>query len=441
MRVLLIGSGGREHALAWKLSESSQIEKLFIAPGNPGMALEPQLHCTGITANDFEKIREFCLTEKISFVVVGPDQALADGLVDFLEEAGIATFGPTKKAAELESSKAFAKDLMKAAQIPTAKYEVFTDAKKAEAFIHSAAWPSGYVVKADGLALGKGVVVCQKKEEALAAINDFLLKDKIGSSGKKIIIEERLEGPEVSAFVFCDGKNTRFLTTACDYKQLLDGGRGPNTGGMGAYSPADWLDDKDRNNILEKIAQPLLREMFNRNIPYRGMLFIGLMMTKSGPMVLEFNARFGDPETQAILPLIDGDLLPWLESCRNGSLDKMPATVPLKKEAAVHVVMASSGYPEASQIKKGNLIAISDVLISKSIHQKNKSSNGFCKVFFAGVAALPQNQSKISLETNGGRVLGITCIASTRQEARASTYKALKEIQFDKAQWRGDIGE
>lgn len=428
MRLLVIGSGGREHALAWKLAREKN--EVFVAPGNPGMALEPNVTCLTNSAADFAGLAKLCREKKIEFVVVGPDQALADGAVDFFEKESIATFGPTRAATQIESSKSFAKDLMRAARIPTAKFESFQDFGRARNFIEKVEWGSGWVVKADGLALGKGVVVCENRAEALATVEAFLGQRTLGAAGERVVVEERLLGREVSAFFFCDGKDCRPLGMACDYKRIGEGDQGPNTGGMGAYSPADWLPEGFLAQVVEEIVRPLLKEMHGRGISFRGMLFVGLMVRNGAPKVIEFNARFGDPETQALLPLLDENLLPWLQASRDGSLGALPETGPrMKPLAAVHVVLAAAGYPGA--VKKGDAISLPEEFLP----QENETTRR-AKVFFAGVA----RTSAMALATNGGRVLGLTALAESRAEARRRAHELVAAISFSGLQKRGDVG-
>ncbi len=421
MKLLVVGSGGREHALAWKLSQGKNVERVLLAPGNPGAATEAKIECVGISAGDFAGLAGLCAERGVDFVVVGPDQALADGLVDFLEEKGIATFGPVKAAARLESSKAFAKEVMKSAGIPTAHFEVVTDLTAAKKFLGKNPWAHGYVVKADGLALGKGVVVCKTAAEAEIALKDFLEGGAMGEAGKKIVLEERLEGPEVSAFHLCDGENFRRIGFACDYKRLKDGGEGPNTGGMGCYSPADWLSEVEAARIEVEVVAPLLKEMKKRGTPYKGVLFTGLMVTKAGPKVLEFNARFGDPETQTLMPILAEDLLPWLTASREGNLASMPKEIKKHAGATVHVVKAAAGYPASP--KKGDAISL-----------PGSFSEGV-KLFFAGVS-----QNENGFITSGGRVLGVTALGKNREEARKRAYEAIDQVGFPGAQCRRDIG-
>lgn len=435
MKVLVVGSGGREHALAWKLAQSEQITEVVLAPGNPGIALENKIICSGISLANQIGIKEYCQKERIGFVVIGPDQALADGIVDYLEANGIAAFGPTKAAAQLESSKAFSKEIMKAISIPTAQFEIFDSYPAAEKFLSSVSWGDGWVIKADGLALGKGVVVCESREEALAVAKSFLDEKGMGSAGEKIVIEERLLGREVSYFFLCDGDSAVLLGTACDYKRIFDGDKGPNTGGMGAFSPADWLPDGTDARVLSEIVAPLLEEMKKRGNPYKGFLYPGLMITKTGPKVIEFNARMGDPETQALMPLLDEDLLPWLQNAHAGKLREMPGIGPKKKNLfSVHIVMAAAGYPGANgqEIKKGDILQVpKELLPGENEAQKQ------VKVFFAGVARKP---GAFELISAGGRVLGLTALAETKAEARRKAYSIIDTIRLEGSQRRGDVG-
>ena len=429
MKVLVVGSGGREHAISWKLAQSEDITELFVAPGNPAMALEEKVTCTGIAASDFAGIAEYCRKNHVGFVVVGPDQALADGIVDYLDAQGIPAFGPTKAASRVEWSKAFSKELMREAGIPTARYEVFEALAPAQEFLRSVEWGDGWVVKADGLALGKGVVVAESREEALSTVEEFLAGGAMGEAGKRVVIEERLLGREVSVFSLCDGERAVLLGMACDYKRIFDNDKGPNTGGMGAFSPADWLPEGYAEIVQEKIVQPLLSSLAKRGSPFKGVLFSGLMATKDGPKVIEYNARLGDPETQVVLPLIDEDLLPWLRAAQAGRLDRMPASGPKRKALhGVHVVAAAAGYPASP--RKGDAISIPEELLPVE-----GDGGRWAKVFFAGVA-----RKGTTFVTNGGRVLGLTCLAETREEARRKAYAISETIRFEGVQRRSDVG-
>lgn len=317
---------------------------------------------------------------------------------------------------------------MAIAGVPTARFEVFTDFTSAQDFLNGDPWKDGYVVKADGLALGKGVVVCSSRQEAELEIREFLQTGKMGDAGKKVVLEERLSGPEVSAFHFCDGEEFRLLGFSCDYKRLLDGGKGPNTGGMGTYSPADWIPQGLKKTVSEEVVRPLLKEMKRRGTPYSGILFTGLMVTGEGPKVLEFNARFGDPETQSLLPMLKGDVVPWFEAVAKGKLPLMPVEVDLAPGAAVHVVLAAHGYPgDREPVRKGDAIRIPSDLLSEQTRGK---------IFFAGVAG-----EQGDFQTNGGRVLGYTAWAASRKEARDAAYAGARRIEFEGRQMRSDIGE
>jgi phosphoribosylamine--glycine ligase len=433
LNLLVVGSGGREHALTWKLVQSPLVKSVIVAPGNPGMALETGVECSGVSAADFPGILALCRAKNISLVVVGPDQALADGLVDFLEGEGVPAFGPTRAAARLESSKAFSKQLMSELKIPTARFQVFSDFSAAQDFLESVEWGEGWVVKADGLALGKGVVVCLQREEALLAAGEFL-RGGMGEAGRTIVVEERLVGREVSAFSLCDGETGVSLGFACDYKRIFDGDQGPNTGGMGAYSPADWLAPGLEEEVRERVVSPLLKGMTARGCPFKGVLFTGLMITAAGPKVLEFNARFGDPETQALLPLLAEDLLPWLQASRDGKISALSPRGPRKKDSSsVHVVMAAAGYPGTggAAIRKGDAISLPSSLLPAVSDRRDTG----VKVFFAGVSG-----SGGSLVTSGGRVLGVTALGKTRAEARALAYEQASQVKFTGAQRRSDVG-
>lgn len=429
MKLLVVGSGGREHAICWKLAQDPGVDRVFAAPGNPGMDWDRKIESTEILASDFAKIAAFVKEKEISFVVVGPDQALADGIVDFLEERGIPAFGPSKEASRIEWSKAYSKELMQAAGIPTAKYEVFEDAAKAKAFLETVAWGGGWVIKADGLALGKGVVVCDSREQAVSTVGAFL-SGSMGEAGKKIVVEERLAGREVSAFFLCDGTTGAPIGMACDYKRIFDGDEGPNTGGMGAFSPADWLPEGFLEKVSQEVTKPLLAEMRKRKNPFKGVLFVGLMVDGGKGKVLEFNARFGDPETQVLLPMVDEPLYPWLQASRDGKLSTLPASGPaMKKGSGVHVVFAAKGYPGSPV--KGDEIKLDPLFGPGSETWRTES----VKIFFAGVA-----KQGSGLCTNGGRVLGITALAGTRVEARKKAYEWAAKASFRGQQRRADVG-
>lgn len=429
-RVLVVGSGGREHALAWRIALDGRAQ-VFLAPGNDGSRLDANLTHIDIAASDYEALVQFGEREKVDLVVIGPDQALADGLTDRLEAKRIPVFGPTRAAAQLESSKAFAKEVMAKVGIPTARFQVFTDAGAAKAFLRDPGWKTGWALKADGLALGKGVVVTDDLALAAATIDEFMVDARFGDASRKIVIEEKLVGRELSAFYICDGREARELAFACDHKQLLDGGKGPNTGGMGAYSPAEWLPAGTSEAIRRKIVDPLLKEMDARGIPYRGTLYAGLMITSTGPHVIEFNARFGDPETQVILPLLEGDFLGALMAVAEHRLASFPReSLRRSAKAGVHVVLAAHGYPE--QVRKGDTVRIDPSLLPGA----SAADAGDTKLFFAGV----KRGADGSLVTNGGRIMGLTALAPTLAAARARAYDQVAKISFAGMQKRNDVG-
>jgi phosphoribosylamine--glycine ligase len=418
--VLVVGSGGREHALAWKLAQSSSVTRLIVAPGNAGMSREwdswPVLLSEGRPA--FESLAKRARSESVDLAVIGPDNALADGIVDILESYGIPTFGPFAKAAQIEASKAFAKDVMRAAGVPTARYWIANSAEEARKILKSVPWP-GWVIKADGLAFGKGVRVCDKLEDALNAVQDLMLLSR------SLVIEEKLVGEEISWMALCDGDRCALLEPARDYKTLLDGNRGPNTGGMGAYSPISHIPPSWSKRVRETVFLPTLREMKRRGAPFRGVLYAGLMADLAADRfwVLEFNARFGDPEAQVLLPRIDGDFLPWCQAVARGDLRDLPESVPFKKDAAVYVVAAAQGYP--NQPKAGDPISI--------------LSEG-TSLFFAGVKQ--QNHVTDSQwVTQGGRVLGALGLGHDLDLARSRAYENLNQVQFEGMQFRQDIGQ
>ncbi len=419
MKVLVIGSGGRESALAWKLAQSSKVNKVYIASGTQGAGTRDKVeHLNNLSSNNYEELANFALKEKIDLTVVGPDQALADGCVDIFKSKKLRVFGPSQAAAEAESSKAFAKNIMVAANIPTAEYRTFENPGEAVLFIDAVEW-DGVVVKKDGLALGKGVVVCQSKDQAKEVARLFLEDPAC----EKIVVEELLVGKEVSYFCLCDGKTFYTLGHACDYKRIRTNDEGPNTGGMGAYCPADWLSDFHEDEIEQRVIQPFIHEMSNRGKHFMGTLFVGLIMTANGPKVLEFNVRFGDPETQAILPLLDEDLFDLLMNCCEGKAERRRCK--LKPGSSVHVVAAAQGYPgtEGEPVRKGDEIEIKPDELRGS------------HLFLAGVKI--EDGKYI---TNGGRVLGLTQVAKDRKEARKNIYEGIRGVKFEGMQFRSDIG-
>ena len=412
MNILVIGSGGREHALFWKLSESPQTDQIYAIPGNPGMGMSADIPVT-----DNAAIVRFAQEKEIGLVVVGPEIPLANGLVDDLEAAGIRAFGPRANAAEIEGSKSFAKELMKKYGIPTARYEVFTDAEAARAYIRKEGAP--IVIKADGLAAGKGVIVAMTEQEALDAVNAIMEDNSFGTAGARIVIEEFMEGEEASLLAFTDGTVIRPMISVQDHKRAFDGDRGPNTGGMGTYAPAPVMTPEMTERAVEEILKPTIAAMAKEGRPYRGCLYLGLMITADEPKVVEFNARFGDPETQVILPLLDGDLVRIMCACADGTLTDVP--IHWKDGAAVCVVLAAGGYPAVYE--KG-----------REIHGIADAEAAGALVFHAGTA---QRDGKII--TNGGRVLGVVGMGQDIASAVDSAYAAVDKISFQDAYYRRDI--
>ena len=416
MNILVIGSGGREHTLAWKLAQSPKAGKLYVIPGNPGM--EEIAECIdGISITDNEAITAFAKEKDIGLVVVGPEVPLMNGLVDALNAAGIKAFGPTKRAAEMEGSKAFSKGLMKKYAIPTAKYEVFTEADKARAYIEQEGTP--IVIKADGLAAGKGVIVAMTKQEAFDAVADIMEDQEFGAAGSRAVIEEFMEGEEASLLCFTDGKTICPMISSQDHKRAYDGDKGPNTGGMGTYAPAPVMTKEMAAKAYETILVPAIKAMEQEGRPYKGCLYAGLMVTKDGPKVVEFNARFGDPETQVVLPLLESDLVDIMLACVDGTLAGQD--IIWSDGAAVCVVVASGGYPKS--YKKGF-----------AIEGLDEAKAAGTEVFHAGTV---KKDGKIV--TAGGRVLGVTAKAGNIKDAVDKAYAGVKKISFPGAFYRKDI--
>ena len=412
MNILVIGSGGREHALYWKLSESPQTEQIYAIPGNPGMGAS-----AAIALDDHAAILRFVKEHEIGLVVVGPEVPLMNGLVDELEAAGIRAFGPRANAAEIEGSKSFAKDLMKKYGIPTARYEVFTAAEPARAYIRQEGAP--IVVKADGLAAGKGVIVAMTEQEALDAVDAIMEDHSFGDAGARVVIEEFMEGEEASLLAFTDGTTIRPMISAQDHKRAYDGDRGPNTGGMGTYAPAPVMTPEMTERAVEEILKPTIAAMAKEGRVYCGCLYLGLMVTADGPKVVEFNARFGDPETQVVLPLLDSDLVAIMCACADGTLADVP--IRWKDGAAVCVVLASGGYP--GHYDKG-----------QEIHGLADAEAMGALVFHAGTA-----MKAGKLVTNGGRVLGVVGRGADISSAVDAAYAAAAKISFKDAYYRKDI--
>ncbi len=426
MKILVIGSGGREHALVWKLAQSPRVAQLWCAPGNAGIAGEllaghrSPVECLDLAAENLPALLAFANEKKPDLTVVGPDNPLALGVVDLFQGHGLRIWGPNRKAAQFESSKVFALNFMERHGIPTARSASFVEAKAARDF--AGALHGKCAVKADGLALGKGVLICHSLADASRAIDDMLVNQKFGGAGRQIVIQELLEGMEISLHALCDGRTARLFPTAQDHKRVGDKDTGPNTGGMGACSPAPFLTDTELAEVERKILAPWLKGCQEEGVDFCGILYPGVMLTKDGPKVLEFNARFGDPETQAYLMRLETDLLDLLESCVERRLDK--AALRWRPEAAVCVVMVSKGYPGA--YSKG-----------KPIHGLLEVSRlPDTKVFHAGTA-LANHQTV----TNGGRVLGVTALGGGLAQARDRAYEAVRKIQFDGAQFRRDIAD
>ena len=418
MKILIVGGGGREHAIAWKLAKSPKVEKLYCAPGNAGIAEVAE--CVNIGVMEFDKLVAFAKEHEIDLTVVAPDDPLAAGAVDAFEEAGLRAFGPRANAAILEGSKAFSKDLMKKYGIPTAAYETFNDPEKALAYLETAKMP--IVLKADGLALGKGVLICKDLEEAKAGVKTLMMDKQFGSAGDEIVIEEFMTGREVSVLSFVDGKTIKIMTSAQDHKRAKDGDQGLNTGGMGTFSPSPFYTPEVDAFCKEHIYQKTVDAMKAEGREFKGIIFFGLMLTADGPKVLEYNARFGDPETQVVLPRMKNDLVDLFEACIDGTLDQIE--LEFEDNAAVCVVLASAGYPE--HYEKGFEI--------RGL-ENFRDKEGYY-VFHAGSKFDDQGR----VVTNGGRVLGVTATGSNLKEARANAYKATEWIDFDNKYMRHDIG-
>ena len=417
MKVLVVGSGGREHAICWKLARSPKVTELYCAPGNAGIAQLAK--CVDVKATDVDAMVKWAKDNAMDFVVVAPDDPLALGLVDALEEAGIPAFGPTKDAAIIEASKAFSKELMKKYRIPTAKYETFTEMDAALAYVEAQGAP--IVVKADGLALGKGVVVAATVEEAKTAAREMMEDRKFGESGSTVVIEECMTGPEVTVLAFCDGEHIRPMVSSQDHKRAYDGDEGPNTGGMGAIAPSPQFTPELAARFENEIMLPTVTALKAEGRPFKGVIYFGLMLTPDGPKVVEYNARFGDPECQAVLSLLYTDLLEIMLACRNGTLDQVK--IAWKDGAACCLVLASGGYP--LEYQKG--LPISGL----------EEAGEYANVFHAGTKLGEDGQ----FLTNGGRVLGVTATGKDLAEAVRWAYGAAKSISFPHMHFRTDIGK
>ena len=418
MKVLVIGGGGREHAICWKLSKSPKVDELYCAPGNAGIAEVAK--CVDIGVMDFEKMADFAKKEAFDLVVVGPDDPLAGGIVDVLEEKGLRVFGPRKNAAILEGSKAFSKDLMKKYGIPTAAYETFDTPEAALNYLETA--PVPIVLKADGLALGKGVLICNTREEAKEGVKTLMLDKQFGHAGDRIVVEQFMTGREVSVLSFVDGKTIKIMTSAQDHKRAKDGDQGLNTGGMGTFSPSPFYTPEVDEFCKKHIYQATVDAMKAEGREFKGIIFFGLMLTADGPKVLEYNARFGDPETQVVLPRMKNDIVDVFEACIDGTLDQID--LQFEDNAAVCVVLASAGYPE--HYEKGKKI---------TGLENFKDKDGYY-VFHAG----SKFDAEGNILTNGGRVLGVTATGKDLKEARANAYKATEWVNFENKYMRHDIG-
>lgn len=417
MKVLIVGGGGREHALAWKLAQSPKVKKLYAAPGNGGISALAE--CVDIEANNITELVKFAKKKKIGLTVVGPEDPLANGIVDEFIKNDLPIFGPTKAAAQIESSKSFAKNIMMKYKIPTAKHRTFNDSAKAKEFIKKKEGP--VVVKADGLAAGKGVIPCRTKEEALKAVSLIMEEMAFGEAGSEIVIEEYLEGEEASILAFSDGSTVIPMVSSQDHKCIYDGDKGPNTGGMGAYSPAPVVSEKMENDIYCKILVPMIEGMKSYGVEYKGILYAGLMITDSGPKVIEFNCRFGDPELQVVLPRMKTDLIEPMIACMNGTLDKVK--LQWDPRPSVCVVMASSGYPGKYE-KEKPIKGLDTVENMEDII-----------VFHAGTV-----RKDNLIVSSGGRVLGVTGLGIDIPTAIGLTYSAVNQIHFENAYFRKDIG-
>ena len=419
MKVLIVGSGGREHAIAWKVSKSPLVDKIYCAPGNAGIAQIAE--CVPIGAMEFEKLADFAQEKGIDLTVIGMDEPLVGGIVDVFEERGLRVFGPRKDTAVIEGSKVFSKNLMKKYGIPTGAYEIFSDADEAVKYLETSKYP--IVVKADGLALGKGALICNNFEEAKGAVSTLMLEKQFGASGDRVVVEEFLIGREVSVLCFSDGTTIKTMTSAQDHKRAKDGDQGLNTGGMGTFSPTPFYTKEVDEFCKKYVYQPTIDAMKQEGRDFKGILFVGLILTEDGPKVLEYNARFGDPETQVVLPRMKNDIVEVFEACIDGKLDAVD--LQFEYNAAVCVILASDGYPE--KYEKGFAIS--------GLNAFDGKEDYFC--FHSGSKL--DDEGKIV--TNGGRVLGVTALGRDLKEARANAYKATDWVNFENKYMRGDIGK
>mgnify|MGYP003175356993 FL=1 len=419
MKILIVGSGGREHAIAYACSKSPKVDKIYCAPGNAGIS--ELAECVPISAMEFDRLADFAAEKEIDLTVIGMDDPLVGGIVDLFEARGLRVFGPRKNAAILEGSKAFSKDLMKKYNIPTAAYETFTSADDAKKYLETSEYP--IVLKADGLALGKGVLICNTKEEALAGVDELMLDKKFGDAGNTIVIEEFMTGREVSVLSFVDGNTIKIMSSAQDHKRAKDGDEGLNTGGMGNFSPSPFYTEEVDDFCKKRIYQATVDAMKAEGREFKGVIFFGLMLTPKGPKVLEYNARFGDPEAQVVLPRLKNDIIDVFNACIDGTLDKID--LQFEDKACVCVILASDGYPLAYE--KGKIITGLDNFKGKDGY--------YC--FHAGT----KFDDNGNIVTNGGRVLGITAKGDTLKEARANAYAATEWVDFENKYMRHDIGK
>ncbi|NLZ81683.1 MAG: phosphoribosylamine--glycine ligase [Clostridiales bacterium] len=418
MKILIIGGGGREHTIAWKIAQSEKVHKIFCAPGNAGI-LE-YAECVDIKPMEFDKLVSFAKSKEIDLTIIGMDDPLVGGIVDVFEKEGLRVFGPKENAAILEGSKSFSKDLMKKYAIPTAAYETFEDADKAVEYLQTIDYP--VVLKADGLALGKGVLICNSLEEAKAGVKTIMIDKQFGTAGQKLVVEEFMTGREVSVLSFCDGNTIKIMTSAQDHKRALDGDQGLNTGGMGTFSPSPFYTEEVDEFCKKHIYQATVDAMKAEGRIFKGIIFFGLMLTPNGPKVLEYNARFGDPETQVVLPRMKNDIIDLFDACIDGTLEQIE--LEFEDNAAVCVVLASKGYPE--KYTAGYEITGFD----------NFKENTGYYVFHAGTKDM---NGKVL--TNGGRVLGVTALGEDLNKARENAYKAVEWINFENKYFRSDIGK
>lgn len=419
MRILVIGNGGREHALAWKLSQSPRVTQIWVAPGNGGTADVPKCENLAIAASDLVALREFAVQNQIDLTVVGPEAPLVEGAADLFRAAGLAVFGPSRAAAQMEGSKAFSKAFMQRHAIPTAQAATFDDFDEATRYLRS--FDGAPVIKASGLAAGKGVILPNTRSEAAAVLQTMLLEGQFGEAGKTVLIEEKLEGPELSVLAFCDGQTARLMPAAQDHKRLMDDDLGPNTGGMGAFAPSPLATPDLLAEVETTIVRPTLAGLAAEGMPYVGVLYVGLMLTGQGPKVLEYNCRFGDPETQVLLPLLESDLVEVMLACVEGRLAEQE--IAWRAEAAVTVVMAARGYPGEYEVG----VPITHLDAAEAVG---------CLVFQAGT-----KWKDARLLTNGGRVLAVTALAATLAAAVRKAYAGVSPIHFNGAQYRKDIGQ